>query len=188
MAAGNSEGAFAPLPKPPPRNRCAGKAGARTSIASRALFSDMSVTWARLVARIGERLARERRDAEDGRRLLRVEPDRVGGPAPELPLVRDELVHLQPILGCHPQLPHRQVQARLVRLERVQVDRHPHGVLAVRAPLAVEEDVVVVALVEFQVPALLEGGVLAADPVDPGDVRLDVTGRLPVPRPDLVLL
>src|SRR6266545_229534 len=29
-----SEGGFAPLPKPPPRNRCAGKAGARRSIVS----------------------------------------------------------------------------------------------------------------------------------------------------------
>src|SRR5437660_2755368 len=70
MAAGNSEGGFAPLPKPPPRNRCAGKAGARTSIAARALFSDMSLTCARSIARIGERLARERRDAQDGRRKL----------------------------------------------------------------------------------------------------------------------
>ncbi len=37
---GNSEGGFAPLPKPPPRNRCAGEAGARTPVTSHELFSD----------------------------------------------------------------------------------------------------------------------------------------------------
>src|SRR3989441_9526030 len=31
-----SEGGFAPLPKPPPRNRCAGEAGARTARARKA--------------------------------------------------------------------------------------------------------------------------------------------------------
>src|SRR5438552_2727435 len=36
----SSEGGFAPLPKPPPRNRCAGKAGARTSITSHDALSD----------------------------------------------------------------------------------------------------------------------------------------------------
>src|SRR2546428_573119 len=37
---GNSEGGFAPLPKPPPRIRCAGKAGARTaSIRAHEIFS-----------------------------------------------------------------------------------------------------------------------------------------------------
>src|SRR6266542_6239929 len=35
-----SEGGFAPLPKPPPRNRCAGKAGARTSITLHAALSE----------------------------------------------------------------------------------------------------------------------------------------------------
>src|SRR6266542_5743623 len=37
MASANSAGGFAPLPKPPPRNRCAGKAGARTLMTSRAI-------------------------------------------------------------------------------------------------------------------------------------------------------
>src|SRR5438445_9571443 len=31
----NSEGGSAPLPRPPPRNRCAGKAGARTAMSDR---------------------------------------------------------------------------------------------------------------------------------------------------------
>src|SRR6266498_652034 len=35
-----SEGGFAPLPKPPPRNRCAGKAGARTSMTSHEALSE----------------------------------------------------------------------------------------------------------------------------------------------------
>src|SRR5439155_27360474 len=34
-----SAGGFAPLPRPPPRNRCAGKAGARTAITTHDLFS-----------------------------------------------------------------------------------------------------------------------------------------------------
>src|SRR5881628_375906 len=35
----HSEGGFAPLPKPPPRNRCAGKAGARSMITSHEVSS-----------------------------------------------------------------------------------------------------------------------------------------------------
>src|SRR6266403_4083453 len=85
---------------------------------------------------------RERGDAEDGGRLLaRVQPDPLRGPAPEMPPVGEELVRLDPVLRAEPELVHRQGEARLVGLEGVQVDRDPHGVRAVRAPLAVEEDV-----------------------------------------------
>ena len=46
----------------------------------------------------------------------------------------------------------------------------------------------VVALVEDEVPVLVERPVLPADPVDAGDVVADVAGRAPVARLDLVLL
>src|SRR5262249_25210014 len=99
----------------------------------------------RSVAGIGVRRPRERRDPEDGGGLPRgVEADRVGGPAPELALVGDQLVRLDAVLGAEPELVERQGEPRLARLVRIQVDGDPDGVPAVGAPLAVKEHVVLV--------------------------------------------
>src|SRR4029079_2919555 len=54
--------------------------------------------------------------------------------------------------------------------------------------LSIEERLVTGDLLEAQVVVELEGPPLVPQPVQPGDQRLDVPPRVPVPRADLVLL
>src|SRR5216117_3860822 len=64
----NSEGGFAPRPKPPPRNRCAGKAGARTaSITAHEVVSER-LSMSSLVGAALERMRQHLLHLDDGER------------------------------------------------------------------------------------------------------------------------
>ena len=95
---------------------------------------------------------------------------------------------LEGLIRRDPQGFERHAHLRFARREGIEVHRDEDGVRPVEAALAVAEDVLVGALVEDEVPVLVERPVLPADPVDAGDVVADVAGCVPVARLDLVLL
>ena len=81
-----------------------------------------------------------------------------------------------------------QGQPGLVSLEGVQVHRHPDHIGAVGLRLAVEQDPLVVAGVEAQVPGLLQGGLSRRTGIDAGHQVPDAVRGVGVPVLELVLL
>ncbi len=52
----------------------------------------------------------------------------------------------------------------------------------------IEQDLLVLGVEERHVPIELQRSILTADPVEEGDVRLEIAGGTPIPDPDLELI
>ena len=73
-------------------------------------------------------------------------------------------------------------------LERIDVDGDEDHVVLGRRHLAIDHNVVVPGVVEAQVGKLVEGRIVAADPIEAGDIVANVARPVVVPGLDLVLL
>src|SRR5580658_7311195 len=114
-------------------------------------------------------------DAEDVRGFYAgVELDVILLTLPHVSGARYEVDDREGPARLYPELADGDRHRRLLRVEWVEVDRHEDDVRPVRGPLAVEEDLVVVARQQGQVARDLKGGVAPPDRVEPPDVVLDV--------------
>ena len=86
------------------------------------------------------------------------------------------------------ELPHRHLEVTALRRVRIEIDEEQQEGGAILRPLAVIEDLVVPEIVEGEAAEILQRRLLAADPVEEGDVLADVALGLPVEGADLVFL
>src|SRR3974377_859607 len=75
-----------------------------------------------------------------------------------------------------------------MNFERIQIHRYEDGIGAVAAPIPLEENAFVVALVKLEVPIFLKRRVLSANLVDARDILAEVARSIPVTDLDLVFL
>src|SRR5512133_2771024 len=71
---------------------------------------------------------------------------------------------------------------------RVEIHDHQDDVAQIIRPFTVADQLFVVNRVKLEAPVTLEGRVLAAKQVDPGDQVMQAAGAVKVPMGDLVLL
>src|SRR2546421_1044163 len=128
-------------------------------------------------------------DAEDmGRRNLRVELDVMMGAGPDVARVAEQIVYLVRLLGVDTGGVGREEDPAPLDRMGIDVDDGQDDVVLRLGPLTVGQQLAVVQRVEAQTPVGLQGGVLAADAVDPGDQVAQAVRLLQVPGADLVFL
>jgi len=106
-----------------------------------------------------------------------IQVDEAPGAAPLVADLAEELLHAIRLVGGQPELVDRHLHDGGVGAVGIEVDGDEHDVVTPGRHLAVPEDVGIAAGVETQVAIELQRAVLAADPVDPGDVADQVAGR-----------
>src|SRR5215831_927005 len=128
-------------------------------------------------------------EADDvGDANLRVQPDVIPLAAPEIRLVREQIVRCDG--GIERQLPlgERQLDVSVLHMKRIEVHDDENRIAAIGSALRVADELGVVRLVELESPVELQRGMFAADLVDAPDELRQTRRAVEVARLDLILL
>src|SRR3954451_763361 len=109
-------------------------------------------------------------EAEDvDRLLLRVEQDPAGGALPGPPRVGQQVVDDVAAAIIEAEYRAVEVDPAGLRVERIEIDDDQQAVRAVRADLAVGQDLLVIGVVEGDIRPEVQGGILVPDLIHPPD-------------------
>lgn len=123
-----------------------------------------------------------------GRKTLRRQIEIVPGAMPEITALTEQIVRLKCSAGIEPQPGEIESDPTRLRMPGVKVANHNDNVREIAGCFAVADHLGVIRLMKSQIPHLVEGGILAADPVEARDQVLQAPAAVYIPTLQFVLL
>ena len=114
--------------------------------------------------------------------------DVVTSPVPDVARVSQQVVHFVTVAADFAKMLDWRLDKSALRVKRIEIHDDENHAVASRRHLAVEQQRLVVDRVETKVVVEMERAVLAPDPVQIGDQRLDISRPVPVALLELVFL